>query len=81
MWLKLVGQSSAEEIELLQSLSETNLITLCVSRYCTLNYLITLESDQSCYVVFITKLSRIQSGGSQYIGFQGGELQFPVWQG
>nr|XP_046210346.1 E3 ubiquitin-protein ligase rnf213-beta isoform X1 [Oncorhynchus gorbuscha]XP_046210347.1 E3 ubiquitin-protein ligase rnf213-beta isoform X1 [Oncorhynchus gorbuscha]XP_046210348.1 E3 ubiquitin-protein ligase rnf213-beta isoform X1 [Oncorhynchus gorbuscha] len=42
------------------------------AKYCTLNYLITLESDQSCYVVFITKLSRIQSGGSQYIGFQGG---------
>ncbi|KAL0964856.1 hypothetical protein UPYG_G00329960 [Umbra pygmaea] len=43
------------------------------AKYCTMNYLTTQDSDLSlCYVLFITKLSRIQSGGSQYIGFQGG---------
>ncbi|XP_028976279.2 E3 ubiquitin-protein ligase rnf213-beta isoform X3 [Esox lucius] len=43
------------------------------AKYCTMNNLMTQNSYQSrFYVVFITKLSRIQSGGSHYIGFQGG---------
>ncbi|KAM6951514.1 E3 ubiquitin-protein ligase rnf213-beta [Aplochiton taeniatus] len=40
------------------------------AKYCTMNYLMSV-TDQTCYVVFITKLSRIPSR-SQYIGFQGG---------
>ncbi|XP_073346346.1 E3 ubiquitin-protein ligase rnf213-beta [Pagrus major] len=40
------------------------------AKYCTMNYLMSLE-DQTCWVIFIVKVSRIQSQ-SQYIGFQGG---------
>ncbi|KAK5851292.1 hypothetical protein PBY51_002095 [Eleginops maclovinus] len=43
------------------------------AKYCTMNYLMTLE-HQTCWVIFIVKVSRIPSK-SQYIGFQGG-----VWQ-
>ncbi|XP_030630710.1 E3 ubiquitin-protein ligase rnf213-beta [Chanos chanos] len=42
------------------------------AKYCTMNELISAGSvELNCYVVFITKLSRIASGG-HYIGFQGG---------
>lgn len=41
------------------------------SRYCAMNYLMSLE-DQTCWVIFIVKVSRMPSQ-SQYIGFQGGE--------
>lgn len=45
----------------------------CVFRYCTMNELLASQSeDPNCYIVFITKLSRIASG-NKYIGFQGGE--------
>lgn len=44
---------------------------LSASRYCTMNYLMSLE-DQTCWVIFTVKVSRI-SHQSQYIGFQGGE--------
>lgn len=38
-----------------------------------MNELLAFQSeDHSCYVVFITKLSRM-AGGNKYIGFQGGE--------
>ncbi|XP_049419183.1 E3 ubiquitin-protein ligase rnf213-beta isoform X2 [Epinephelus fuscoguttatus] len=40
------------------------------AKYCTMNYLMSLE-DQTCWVIFIVKVSRIPSQ-SQYIGFQGG---------
>ncbi|XP_047465467.1 E3 ubiquitin-protein ligase rnf213-beta [Mugil cephalus] len=40
------------------------------AKYCTMNYLTSLE-DQTCWVIFIVKVSRISSH-SQYIGFQGG---------
>ncbi|XP_026207099.1 E3 ubiquitin-protein ligase rnf213-beta isoform X2 [Anabas testudineus] len=40
------------------------------AKYCTMNYLMSLE-DQTCWVIFIVKASRISSQ-SQYIGFQGG---------
>ncbi|XP_028287710.1 E3 ubiquitin-protein ligase rnf213-beta isoform X2 [Parambassis ranga] len=40
------------------------------AKYCTMNYLTSLE-DQTCWVIFIVKVSRISSQ-SQYIGFQGG---------
>ncbi|XP_019133291.1 E3 ubiquitin-protein ligase rnf213-beta isoform X3 [Larimichthys crocea] len=40
------------------------------AKYCTMNYLMSLE-DQTCWVIFVVKVSRIQSQ-SQYIGFQGG---------
>uniref|UniRef100_A0A3Q1AXV9 RING-type E3 ubiquitin transferase n=1 Tax=Amphiprion ocellaris TaxID=80972 RepID=A0A3Q1AXV9_AMPOC len=43
------------------------------AKYCTMNYLTSLE-DQTCWVIFIVKVSRIPSQ-SQYIGFQGG-----VWR-
>lgn len=43
------------------------------SRYCTMNYLMSLD-DQTCWVIFIVKVSRIPSQ-SQYIGFQGGEYE------
>ncbi|XP_033975098.1 E3 ubiquitin-protein ligase rnf213-beta isoform X3 [Trematomus bernacchii] len=43
------------------------------AKYCTMNYLMTLE-HQTCWVIFIVRVSRIPSK-SQYIGFQGG-----VWQ-
>ncbi|XP_058476821.1 E3 ubiquitin-protein ligase rnf213-beta isoform X2 [Solea solea] len=43
------------------------------AKYCTMNYLTSLEG-QTCWVMFIVKVSRIPSQ-SQYIGFQGG-----VWQ-
>lgn len=43
------------------------------NRYCTMNYFSSLE-DQTCWVIFIVKVSRISSR-SQYIGFQGGEEQ------
>lgn len=37
-----------------------------------MNELLALQSeDHNCYIVFITKLSRIASG-NKYIGFQGG---------
>uniref|UniRef100_A0A3P8SYM7 RING-type E3 ubiquitin transferase n=1 Tax=Amphiprion percula TaxID=161767 RepID=A0A3P8SYM7_AMPPE len=42
---------------------------LIASAYCTMNYLTSLE-DQTCWVIFIVKVSRIPSQ-SQYIGFQG----------
>ncbi|MBN3307566.1 RN213 ligase, partial [Amia calva] len=42
------------------------------AKYCTMNEMSSMEPSQNlCYVVFITKLSRI-TGGSQYSGFQGG---------
>lgn len=47
------------------------LMKLSASRYCTMNYLMSLE-DQTCWVIFIVKVSRISSQ-SPYIGFQGGE--------
>ncbi|XP_054454921.1 E3 ubiquitin-protein ligase rnf213-beta [Anoplopoma fimbria] len=40
------------------------------AKYCTMNYFMSLE-DQTCWVIFIVKVSRIPSK-SQYIGFQGG---------
>ncbi|XP_029311958.1 LOW QUALITY PROTEIN: E3 ubiquitin-protein ligase rnf213-beta [Cottoperca gobio] len=40
------------------------------AKYCTMNYLMSLEY-QTCWVIFIVKVSRIPSR-SQYIGFQGG---------
>uniref|UniRef100_UPI0037E7EAB2 E3 ubiquitin-protein ligase rnf213-beta n=1 Tax=Semicossyphus pulcher TaxID=241346 RepID=UPI0037E7EAB2 len=40
------------------------------AKYCTMNYLMSLE-HQTCWVIFIVKVSRISSQ-SQYIGFQGG---------
>ncbi|KAM3592519.1 uncharacterized protein V6R79_020598 [Siganus canaliculatus] len=40
------------------------------AKYCTMNYLMSLQS-QTCWVVFIVKVSRIPSQ-SPYIGFQGG---------
>lgn len=40
------------------------------AKYCSMNYLMSLE-DQTCWVIFIVKVSRIPSQ-SQYIGFQGG---------
>ncbi|XP_051795751.1 E3 ubiquitin-protein ligase rnf213-beta [Acanthochromis polyacanthus] len=43
------------------------------AKYCTMNYLTSLE-HQTCWVIFIVKVSRIPSQ-SQYIGFQGG-----VWR-
>ncbi|XP_028423038.1 E3 ubiquitin-protein ligase rnf213-beta isoform X2 [Perca flavescens] len=43
------------------------------AKYCTMNYLMSLN-HQTCWVIFIVKVSRIPSQ-SQYIGFQGG-----VWQ-
>ncbi|KAF7645355.1 hypothetical protein LDENG_00206190 [Lucifuga dentata] len=43
------------------------------ARYCTMNFLMSLDV-QTCCVIFIVKISRIQNQ-SQYIGFQGG-----VWQ-
>uniref|UniRef100_A0A3B5AGU0 RING-type E3 ubiquitin transferase n=1 Tax=Stegastes partitus TaxID=144197 RepID=A0A3B5AGU0_9TELE len=48
-------------------------MSLSANRYCTMNYLMSLE-DQTCWVIFIVKVSRIPSQ-SQYIGFQGGEDQ------
>ncbi|XP_031417458.1 E3 ubiquitin-protein ligase rnf213-beta isoform X2 [Clupea harengus] len=45
------------------------------AKYCTMNEMISVGSDESfCFVIFITKLSRM-TGGPQYIGFQGG-----VWR-
>lgn len=46
-----------------------------------MNYLLSLE-DQTCWVIFIVKASRIL-GRSQYVGFQGGTkminaLQLPA---
>ncbi|XP_056285146.1 E3 ubiquitin-protein ligase rnf213-beta isoform X2 [Pseudoliparis swirei] len=43
------------------------------AKYCTMNYL-TSPEGQTCWVIFIVKVSRIPSK-SQYIGFQGG-----VWR-
>ncbi|XP_070707447.1 E3 ubiquitin-protein ligase rnf213-beta [Pempheris klunzingeri] len=43
------------------------------AKYCTMNHLLSVE-DQTCWVIFIVKVSRIPSQ-TQYIGFQGG-----VWQ-
>lgn len=43
------------------------------SRYCTMNYMMTRD-DQTCWVIFIVKVSRIPSH-AQYIGFQGGEYE------
>ncbi|XP_026171361.1 E3 ubiquitin-protein ligase rnf213-beta isoform X2 [Mastacembelus armatus] len=40
------------------------------AKYCTMNYIMSLK-DQTCWVIFIVKVSRIPSQ-SQYIGFQGG---------
>ncbi|XP_059181122.1 E3 ubiquitin-protein ligase rnf213-beta [Centropristis striata] len=40
------------------------------AKYCTMNYL-TARELQTCWVIFIVKVSRIPSR-SQYIGFQGG---------
>ncbi|CAL8264028.1 unnamed protein product [Arctogadus glacialis] len=41
------------------------------AKYCTMNYLMSLDHHAACWVVFIAKLSRMPSG-SHYIGFQGG---------
>ncbi|XP_053366887.1 E3 ubiquitin-protein ligase rnf213-beta isoform X1 [Clarias gariepinus] len=42
------------------------------AKYCTMNELLAFQlEDHNCYIVFITKLSRIASG-NKYIGFQGG---------
>lgn len=57
-------------VEKLKEISEV-LMKLSASRYCTMNCLMSLE-DQTCWVIFIVKVSRIPSQ-SQYIGFQGGE--------
>ncbi|XP_070782783.1 E3 ubiquitin-protein ligase rnf213-beta [Enoplosus armatus] len=40
------------------------------AKYCTMNHLMSLD-NQTCWVIFIVKVSRISSQ-SQYIGFQGG---------
>ncbi|XP_044192717.1 E3 ubiquitin-protein ligase rnf213-beta isoform X2 [Thunnus albacares] len=40
------------------------------AKYCTMNYLMS-HDEQTCWVIFIVKVSRIASQ-SQYIGFQGG---------
>ncbi|XP_042252605.1 E3 ubiquitin-protein ligase rnf213-beta [Thunnus maccoyii] len=40
------------------------------AKYCTMNYLMSRD-EQTCWVIFIVKVSRIPSQ-SQYIGFQGG---------
>ncbi|KAM9837888.1 LOW QUALITY PROTEIN: E3 ubiquitin-protein ligase rnf213-beta [Aulostomus maculatus] len=40
------------------------------AKYCTMNYLMT-QDKQTCWVIFIVKVSRMPSQ-SQYIGFQGG---------
>ncbi|TKS89378.1 E3 ubiquitin-protein ligase rnf213-beta [Collichthys lucidus] len=40
------------------------------AKYCTMNYLMSLD-DQTCWVIFVVKVSRIPNQ-SQYIGFQGG---------
>ncbi|XP_067914411.1 E3 ubiquitin-protein ligase rnf213-alpha-like isoform X2 [Heterodontus francisci] len=44
------------------------------AKYCTMNEMNLMHSTSksSCYVYFITKLSRI-AGGSKYVGFQGGQ--------
>ncbi|XP_036427896.1 E3 ubiquitin-protein ligase rnf213-beta isoform X2 [Colossoma macropomum] len=61
----LLVQTDMEE-----SLCKNELIAS--AKYCTMNELLSFRSeDYNCYVVFITKLSRIASG-NKYIGFQGG---------
>ncbi|XP_008298790.1 E3 ubiquitin-protein ligase rnf213-beta [Stegastes partitus] len=50
--------------------SQCNDELIASAKYCTMNYLMSLE-DQTCWVIFIVKVSRIPSQ-SQYIGFQGG---------
>ncbi|XP_072523911.1 E3 ubiquitin-protein ligase rnf213-beta [Salminus brasiliensis] len=58
------------EMDMEESLCKNELIAS--AKYCTMNELLSLGSeDCNCYVVFITKLSRI-AGGNKYIGFQGG---------
>ncbi|KAG7491231.1 hypothetical protein MATL_G00000820, partial [Megalops atlanticus] len=64
----LLIQTDAEE-----SLCSDELIAS--AKYCTMNELRSVEpSPAQCVVVFITKLSRLK-GGSQYIGFQGGDAE------
>ncbi|XP_029934003.1 E3 ubiquitin-protein ligase rnf213-beta [Myripristis murdjan] len=50
--------------------SQCNDELIASAKYCTMNYLMSLDDHTSC-AVFIAKLSRIQSR-CQYIGFQGG---------
>ncbi|XP_017573370.2 E3 ubiquitin-protein ligase rnf213-beta isoform X2 [Pygocentrus nattereri] len=61
----LLVQTDMEE-----SLCKNELIAS--AKYCTMNELLSFRSeDCNCYIMFITKLSRIASG-NKYIGFQGG---------
>ncbi|XP_066518776.1 E3 ubiquitin-protein ligase rnf213-beta [Hoplias malabaricus] len=61
----LLVQTDMEE-----SLCKNELIAS--AKYCTMNELLSFHSeDCQCYVVFITKLSRIGSG-YKYVGFHGG---------
>uniref|UniRef100_A0A3P9I788 RING-type E3 ubiquitin transferase n=1 Tax=Oryzias latipes TaxID=8090 RepID=A0A3P9I788_ORYLA len=46
-------------------------VWLSINRYCTMNYVTSLE-DGVCWVIFIIKVSRISSQ-PEYIGFQGGK--------
>lgn len=51
--------------------SDRDGVWLSINRYCTMNYVTSLE-DGVCWVIFIIKVSRISSQ-SEYIGFQGGK--------
>ncbi|XP_058262202.1 E3 ubiquitin-protein ligase rnf213-beta isoform X1 [Hemibagrus wyckioides] len=58
------------QMDMEESLCKNELISS--AKYCTMNELLASQSeDPNCYIVFITKLSRIASG-NKYIGFQGG---------
>ncbi|CAK6965023.1 E3 ubiquitin-protein ligase rnf213-beta isoform X3 [Scomber scombrus] len=50
--------------------SQCNDELIASAKYCTMNYLMSRD-EQTCWVIFIVKVSRIPSQ-SQYIGFQGG---------
>ncbi|KAI5103508.1 E3 ubiquitin-protein ligase rnf213-beta [Silurus meridionalis] len=57
------------QMDMEESLCKNELIAS--AKYCTMNELLALRSDDhNCYIVFITKLSRIASD-NKYIGFQG----------
>ncbi|KAK3529115.1 hypothetical protein QTP70_016547 [Hemibagrus guttatus] len=58
------------QMDMEESLCKNELIAS--AKYCTMNELLASQlEDLNCYIVFITKLSRIASG-NKYIGFQGG---------
>ncbi|KAF7705531.1 hypothetical protein HF521_020817 [Silurus meridionalis] len=58
------------QMDMEESLCKNELIAS--AKYCTMNELLALRSDDhNCYIVFITKLSRIASD-NKYSGFQGG---------